>query len=90
MWNRLRVPSGSTRGTRKHDSPSGACARTRKASHIGAEQNHFWPVRVNSPSTPAGSARVVLARTSEPPCRSVMAIPNRTPFLDVTVTRPGS
>ena len=38
---RLRVPSGSTRGSRKQDSPPGACASTRKMSHIGAEVNHL-------------------------------------------------
>ena len=44
-WSRigLRVPSGSTRGTRKHDSPPGAWARVRKKSDIGAEVNHLWP-----------------------------------------------
>ena len=40
----FRVPSSSTRGRRKHVSPSGACASTRNASLIGAEQNHFSPV----------------------------------------------
>ena len=43
-WKRLRVPSGRIRGSRKHDSPPSACASTRNASHIGAEQNHLWPV----------------------------------------------
>ena len=45
-WMRmaLRVPSGSTRGSRKQLSPSGAWARTRNRSHIGAEQNHLCPV----------------------------------------------
>jgi len=42
-WNRspLRVPSSRSRGIRKHDSPPGACASTRNASDIGAEQNHL-------------------------------------------------
>jgi hypothetical protein len=40
----LRSPSGSHRGTRKHDSPPGAWASMRNASDIGAEQNHLWPV----------------------------------------------
>ena len=40
----LREPSGSTRGRKKHESPAGACASTRKASHIGADMNHLWPV----------------------------------------------
>jgi len=35
------VPSGKKRGTRKHESPAGACASTRNASDIGAEQNHL-------------------------------------------------
>ena len=45
-WMRigLRVPSGSHRGTRKHDSPCGAWASIRNASDIGAEQNHLCPV----------------------------------------------
>lgn len=37
--------SGSTRGRKKQVSPPGACANTRKASHMGAEKNHLWPVR---------------------------------------------
>ncbi|CPU66681.1 Uncharacterised protein [Mycobacteroides abscessus] len=49
MRNTLRVPSSSTRGTRKHDgAPSpgapGTWASTRNASDIGAEQNHLCPV----------------------------------------------
>ena len=41
----LRVPSGSTRGSRKQDRPwSGVCASTMNRSLIGAEVNHLWPV----------------------------------------------
>jgi hypothetical protein len=40
----LRVPSGSQRGARKQLIPPGAWASTRKASDMGAEQNHLWPV----------------------------------------------
>ena len=40
----LRLPSGSTRGTRKQETPSSSCARTRNRSLIGAEVNHLWPV----------------------------------------------
>ena len=54
------------------------CASIRKASHIGADMNHLWPVSRYSPS-PAGSADVVLARTSVPPCFSVMPMPMVTP-----------
>ena len=45
-WMRiaLTVSSGSTRGRKKQVSPPGACARTRNASHIGAEKNHLCPV----------------------------------------------
>ena len=56
--------------------PPGACASTRKASHIGAETNNLWPgARRPSARRPTGMARVVLARTSEPPCFSVIAMP---------------
>ena len=44
-WNpALRSPSGSQRGTRKHDRPPGAWASMRNTSDIGAEQNHLCPV----------------------------------------------
>ncbi|KGD57632.1 hypothetical protein DP49_5065 [Burkholderia pseudomallei] len=53
-------------------------ATTRCASHIGAEKNHLWPrSRCSPPRPPAptGTASVVFARTSEPPCFSVMPMP---------------
>ena len=84
MWKRLRSPSGVKRGSRKHERPPSACARTRNASHIGAEQNHLWPViSYSAPGPPPfrGVATVVLARTSEPPCFSVIAIPHSAPLL---------
>ncbi len=84
----LREPSGSTRGTTKQVSPPGAWASMRKTSLIGAEQNHLWPVSRYQPSPPS-SALVVLARTSEPPCFSVMAIPARQPALSAGSLRPG-
>ena len=71
----LRVPSGSTRGTAKQETPSSVLARTRKRSHIGALQNHLWPVSGYSSST-RWRAVVSLARTSEPPCFSVIAMPH--------------
>jgi len=80
--NTLRSPSGVKRGTAKHESPPSACASTRKRSHIGAEQNHLWPVSSYSAAGPppfTGRAVVVFARTSEPPCFSVIAIPHRAP-----------
>ena len=45
-WRRiaLTLPSGRKRGTRKQVRPPGAWASTRKASHIGADMNHLWPV----------------------------------------------
>jgi hypothetical protein len=45
-WMRmaLRLPSGSTRGRKKQERPLFVCASTRKASHMGAEKNHLWPV----------------------------------------------
>ncbi len=90
MRNPFRVPSGRTRGRRKQVRPAGAWARTRNASDVGAEQNHLWPVRAYSPGAESGSARVVFARTSEPPCFSVMAIPDRAPALSAGGARRGS
>ena len=90
-WMRkvLRVPSSSTRGTRKQLSPPGACASTRKPSDIGAEQNHLCPV-ISYSSAARGTARVVFARTSEPPCFSVMAMPDSRPRLPSGGRSPGS
>lgn len=88
--NGLRVPSGSTRGSRKHVSPPGACARTRNPSDIGAEQNHLCPVSRYSPSADSGSARVVFDRTSVPPCFSVMPIPRSAPPLSPAGRSPSS
>ena len=79
--NTFREPDGSTRGTRKQVSPAPATwASTRNRSDIGAEQNHLCPVSRHVPS-PASTATVRLARTSEPPCFSVIPIP---------ASRPGS
>src|ERR1044072_33867 len=57
---RLRSPSGVQRGKRKQEMPPSAWARTRKASHIGADMNHLWPVSSYSapgPPPSAGGAR---------------------------------
>ena len=89
IMNVFRVPSGSTRGTKKQDRPPGACARTRKTSFIGALVNHLWPRSRQLPSD-CGTATVLLARTSEPPCFSVMPIPASRPRLPSGVRRPGS
>ena len=86
MWKALRSPSGVQRGIRKQEMPESVWARTRKASHIGAEQNHLWPTSsYSAPGPPpfSGVAVVVLARTSEPPCFSVIAIPQSEPRLRV-------
>src|SRR3954471_15168488 len=61
MRNALRSPSGVKRGIRKQETPDSVCARTRKASDIGAEQNHLWPeMRYSAPAPPpfSGSAEV--------------------------------
>ena len=93
MWKRLRVPSGSTRGIRKQERPPSACASTRNASHIGAEQNHLWPtISYSAPGPPpfSGRATVVFARTSEPPCFSVIAMPQSAPAFSAAGTSRGS
>ena len=82
MRKRLRSPSGVQRGKRKQERPPSAWASTRKASHIGADMNHLWPVSsYSAPGPPPFTARaiVVLARTSVPPCFSVIPIPARAP-----------
>jgi hypothetical protein len=87
------VPSGRKRGTRKQERPLSVWARVRKASHMGAEQNHLCPVSRNSPPAPppaTGTARVELARTSEPPCFSVMAMPKVTPAFSAAGRSAGS
>jgi hypothetical protein len=86
-------PSGSTRGRNRQLRPLAVCARIRKASHMGAEKNHLWPVTLKrwpQASLPAGSARVVLARTSEPPCFSVMPMPMVRPALSRQTLSVGS
>jgi len=42
-WKPLRSRQASSGGRRKQESPRGACASTRNASLIGAEQNHLCP-----------------------------------------------
>src|SRR5258708_31788065 len=74
MKKGLRGPSASERGTKKQVSPASVRARAKKASLIGAEQNHLCPVSSYSPP-PRRAARDELARRSEPPCLSVIAMP---------------
>ncbi len=87
----MRVPSGRMRGSRKQDRPSSVWASTRKRSDIGAEQNHLWPISSYSPPgppAPRGVAKVVFARTSEPPCFSVIAMPAiAEPFSPAGISR---
>src|SRR5256885_3113216 len=85
----LRVPSGRTRGSRKHDRPPGAWASVRNMSDMGADVNHLCPNRLYVPSA-SGVAVVVLARTSEPPCFSVMDMPAIRPRLVDGTRRPKS
>ena len=82
----LRVPSSSTRGTRKQVRPASVLgeheedvAHRRRAEPLVPGE----PVGVARRSGPPGSAtaRVVLARTSEPPCFSVMPMPAISPAL---------
>jgi hypothetical protein len=75
------------------DRPLVVCARIRKASHMGAEKNHLCPVTLKrwpQVSLPQATARVVLARTSLPPCFSVMPMPIVRPALSRQIFRAGS
>src|SRR5207245_4723240 len=89
MKKGLRVPSASERGTKKQVSPASVRARVKKASLIGAEQNHLCPESSYSPP-PRGTARDELARRSEPPCLSVIAMPVVTARLLASVRGRGS
>ena len=94
MCTAFLPPSGRQRGTKKHEEPcSSVLASTRWPSHIGAEKNHLWPVMRNSSPqgpAPAGTARVVLVRTSLPPCFSVMPMPTVMPGFIAPGTWRGS
>ncbi len=62
-------------------------------SDIGAEQNHLCPtISYSAPAPPPFSARatVVLARTSEPPCFSVIAMPEIALPFSLAAIRRGS
>ncbi len=67
-------PSGFQRGRKKQVRPSGPRAVARNTSAIVPDTNHLWPVSKYAPS-PSGTATVLLARTSDPPCFSVRAMP---------------
>ena len=69
----FRVPSSRIRGRRKQVRPSGACARTRNASDIGAEQNHL------SPREQIDVARGLGARLVGADVRSTLALGHRHP-----------
>ena len=69
----IRKP-GCGRSATKQVMPAGACASVKKTANTGWVQNHLWPVSSYQPS-PAGTACVVLARRSEPPCFSVITMP---------------
>ena len=83
------VPSSSRRGTSRQVMPSRVCASTNRASDCTAETNHFWPVTRHKPSS-SGSATVVPARTSEPPCFSVSAMAISAPRLSARGSGRGS
>ncbi len=70
--------------------PPAAWASTRNTSFIGAEVNHLWPCRVYSPSAADGRASVTFARTSDPPCFSVIPMPASAPRFSASGRRPGS
>ena len=78
MKKGLRLPSASERNRKKQVTPFSVLASVKNRLLIGAEQNHLWPVSwysgPDSPS-PAGTATVAVARKSEPPCFSVIAMP---------------
>ena len=82
--SRLRLPSGSQPGTAKHDTPASVRASVKNRSLCGTEKNHLCPVMryaAPGPPAPSGTAVVCVARRSEPPCFSVIAMPTVAPVL---------
>ena len=82
MWKALRRPSGSTRGIKKQEGAAGsprpfARARGRCRTSAPSRTTCGRSISYSAPAPPPFSARatVVLARTSEPPCFSVIAMP---------------
>ncbi len=69
----MRKP-GCGRCATKHVMPASVWASVKKTSKTGWVQNHLCPVS-SYQSSPIGSATVVLARRSDPPCFSVKTIP---------------
>lgn len=57
-------PSGRQRGTTKHDTPSLLWARVKKASLIGAEVNHLWPI--NQKASPEAKLGLLGWRQRDP------------------------
>ena len=88
--NAFFAPSGRRRGINRQVRPPGACARTRKPSDIGAEKNHLCPTSAYPSPDASGVAVVALARTSEPPCFSVMPMPRVIPAFSLAATSRGS
>ena len=73
--------------------PPSVWPRMRNASHWGAEKNHLWPViSYSAPGPPPliGRPTVALARTSEPPCFSVIPMPKSEPSFSPAAIWRGS
>ena len=85
MASALTRPSGSQRGRKKQLSPArplrqhqeGVAHRRREEPLVAGD----GVTRSPQASRPSATARVVLARTSEPPCFSVMPMPSVTAVL---------
>ena len=80
MRNALRVPSGSTRGTTKQVSPLGRLRQHEEHVAHRRRAEPLVPGRAGTRRRPVGVAPwCVLARTSEPPCFSVIPMPASSP-----------
>ena len=77
----IRKP-GCGRSSRKQERPAGACASTRKASLIGAEQNHLWPS--STQASPSGRAR----RLVRAHVRAALTLGHRHPAERVAARQP--
>ena len=84
MWIALRAPSGVQRGTRKQDRPAVGLRQHQEGVAHGRRHEPFVAGEAEdaaSPSALTNAARVMLARRSEPPWFSVIAMPNSAPVF---------
>ena len=90
MWKRLRSPSGRTRGSRIARESAGRLGENEEGVAHRRRAEPLVSVEYVASPPPSGSARVSFARTSEPPWRSVIAMPQSAPAFSAGGRSTGS